>query len=181
MPAEHCVFSLKSLTRPSFRTMSLMSCPPTSTMTCGFCVELHRRLGVRDSLHQRDVGLQHVFQHILGVAGGADAQDFERAALRFDLLPQMPRTCRWCPGWDCRRKAGRPCTARHRSPTAAQPWSKSIRRRVPMKPLTVWPGVNFAPMNLGMRYFFFEAAPALRPTCSGRPHRTSLSLPGGQP
>jgi len=35
LPAEHWVFSLKSLTRPSLRTISLMSWPPTSTMTCG--------------------------------------------------------------------------------------------------------------------------------------------------
>ena len=37
LPAEHCVLSLKSLTRPSLRMMILMSWPPTSQMTsaCG--------------------------------------------------------------------------------------------------------------------------------------------------
>ena len=52
-------------------------------------VELQRRLGVRDGLHQRHVGLEHIFQNVLGVAGGGHAQHFELGALRFHLSAQV--------------------------------------------------------------------------------------------
>ena len=43
---------------------------------------------MRDGFDQRHVGFEHVFQHVLGVAGGADSEHLQRRALRFDLLAQ---------------------------------------------------------------------------------------------
>ena len=51
-------------------------------------VELHGRLGVGHGLHQRDIGLEHVLQHVLGIAGRADAQNFQRCTLRLHLLAE---------------------------------------------------------------------------------------------
>ena len=50
---------------------------------------MQRRFGVRHGLDDGRVGVQHVFQDVLGVAGGADAQDLQRGALLFDLLAQV--------------------------------------------------------------------------------------------
>ena len=52
-------------------------------------IKLQRRFGVRDGLHQRDIGVQHIFQDVLRVAGGAYAQHFELCTLRFHLLAQV--------------------------------------------------------------------------------------------
>ena len=54
-------------------------------------IELHRRLGVRDGFHQRHIGLQHVLQNVLGVAGRAHAHHFQGRALRFHLLAQCDK------------------------------------------------------------------------------------------
>ena len=48
-------------------------------------VEVQAGLGVRDGLDQRGIGADHVFQNVLGVAGGADAQDLQRRALIANL------------------------------------------------------------------------------------------------
>ena len=45
----------------------------------GILIELHRRLGVRHGFHQRDIGLEHVFQNVLGVSGRTDSQNLQRA------------------------------------------------------------------------------------------------------
>ena len=52
-------------------------------------IELEGRLGVRHGLDQRDVGVQHVFQNVLGVAGGGYSQDLELGILRLDLSAQI--------------------------------------------------------------------------------------------
>ena len=52
-------------------------------------VELQRRLGVRDGFHQRDVGVENVFQNVFRVAGGRDAQNFQLGVLRLDLPAQV--------------------------------------------------------------------------------------------
>ena len=92
-------------------------------------VELHRRLGVRDGLDQRDVGLEHVFQHVLGIAGGADAENFQLRALRLDLLADGSEHV---DGVLNRIAVGKLVgLAQHVAALrrAAPPWSKSSRRR----------------------------------------------------
>jgi hypothetical protein len=42
-------------------------------------VEVQRALAVRDRLDDRRVGAEHVAEDVLGVAGGADAEDLEGA------------------------------------------------------------------------------------------------------
>jgi len=49
-------------------------------------VELQGRFRVRDRFHQAHVGVQHVLEHVLGVAGGSDAEHFELRALVLDLF-----------------------------------------------------------------------------------------------
>ncbi len=51
------------------------------------------RLGVRHGLDDGRVGIEHVLQNVLGVAGGAHAENLERGALLFDLLRAGCRTC----------------------------------------------------------------------------------------
>ena len=50
----------------------------------GVGIEVQRRLGVRHGFDHGRVGVQHVLQDVLGVAGGADAQNLRawRPALR---------------------------------------------------------------------------------------------------
>ena len=52
-------------------------------------VELQRGFGVRDGFDQPDVGLQHILQNVLRVAGGRHAQHFELRALRLHLAAQV--------------------------------------------------------------------------------------------
>ena len=52
-------------------------------------VEVERALTVGDGLDDRRVGPEHVVEDVLGVAGRADAEDLELAALRLDLLPEI--------------------------------------------------------------------------------------------
>ncbi len=52
-------------------------------------IKLQRRLGVSHGLYQRHIRVQHVFQNILGIAGGGDSQDFELGVLRFNLSAQI--------------------------------------------------------------------------------------------
>ncbi len=54
----------------------------------GILVELHGRFGVRHGFHQRNIGLEHVFQNILGISGGADPEHFQGGSLRLHLLTQ---------------------------------------------------------------------------------------------
>ena len=54
----------------------------------GILVELHGRLGVGHGFHQRNIGLEHVFQNIFGVSGGADPEHFQRRSLRLHLLAE---------------------------------------------------------------------------------------------
>ena len=89
MPAEHCVFSLKSLTRPFLQDDELDVLPADVDDHVRIVVELQRRLGVRDGLDQRHVGVQHVFEDVLGVSGRADAQHFQLRALSFHLVAQV--------------------------------------------------------------------------------------------
>ena len=149
-----------------------MSCPPTSTMTCGVLVELHRRFGVRDGLDQRDIGLQHVFQHVLRVAGRAHAEHFERRALRLHLLTQMRRTCRWCPGSDCRSKADTPCTARRPLRTSS---TALVEVDPPSRPRSRGPSrrAEVAGLNFG-RCILLELCQFLIATRSGRRARLRL-------
>ena len=39
-------------------------------------------------LHQRDIGVQHFFQNVLGVSGGCDSQDFQPCTLALHLPAQ---------------------------------------------------------------------------------------------
>ena len=48
-------------------------------------VEVQAGLGVRDGLDERGVGADHVLQNVLGVAGGADAEDLQLGALIANL------------------------------------------------------------------------------------------------
>ncbi len=50
-------------------------------------VEVQAGLGVRDGFDQRGIGADHVLQNVLGVAGGADAQDLR--ASRPDPRPAV--------------------------------------------------------------------------------------------
>ncbi len=52
-------------------------------------VELQGRFGVRHGLDQRHIGVQNVFENVLGVTGGGDAQNFQLRLLRFDLAAQV--------------------------------------------------------------------------------------------
>ena len=54
----------------------------------GILVELHGRFGVRHGFHQRDIGLEHVFQDVLGVSGRTDSQNLQRRSLRLHLLAE---------------------------------------------------------------------------------------------
>ncbi len=54
----------------------------------GLGVKVHARLRVRDRLDEGDVGVQHVFEDVFGIAGRADAEHVQLAALIFDLLLQ---------------------------------------------------------------------------------------------
>src|SRR5215472_4301480 len=47
-------------------------------------VELHRRLSMRYSFDQCDISLQHVFQHVFGVAGRSHSEHFECCTLRLN-------------------------------------------------------------------------------------------------
>ena len=52
-------------------------------------VELQRRFGVRDGFHQRDVGIQNIFQNVFRVAGGRDPEHFQLRVLRLHLPAQV--------------------------------------------------------------------------------------------
>jgi hypothetical protein len=52
-------------------------------------IKLERRLGVSYGLYQCHICVKHVFQNVLGVAGGGDSQDLELGILRFDLSAQI--------------------------------------------------------------------------------------------
>ena len=51
-------------------------------------VKLERGFGVCHGFHQGDIGLQNIFQNVLGVASGRDTQHFELGMLRFNLAAQ---------------------------------------------------------------------------------------------
>ena len=52
-------------------------------------VEMQAGFGVRHGLHQRGVGADHVLQNVLGVAGGADAQNLQLHALVANLAVEL--------------------------------------------------------------------------------------------
>ena len=52
-------------------------------------VKLQRRFGVRNRLDQRDIGLENIFQDVLGIAGCCDAQNLQFGVLRFHLAAQV--------------------------------------------------------------------------------------------
>ena len=54
----------------------------------GILVELHGRFSVRHSFHQRDIGLEHVFQDVLGVSRRADTKHFQGCSLRLHLVAE---------------------------------------------------------------------------------------------
>ena len=58
-------------------------------MASGCFVVVQGRLGVRDRLHQRDVGADNITQGVLRITGRCRSQDFYAGALRFDLAPQL--------------------------------------------------------------------------------------------
>ncbi len=55
-------------------------------------VEVQAGFGVGDGFDQRGIGADDVFQNVLGVAGGADAEDLERGALIGNLRSSLPIT-----------------------------------------------------------------------------------------
>ena len=52
-------------------------------------VKFQRRFGVRHGFHQRHIRLEHLLQHVLGIAGGRDAEHFQFRILGLDLSAQV--------------------------------------------------------------------------------------------
>ena len=52
-------------------------------------VEVQAGFGVRHGFHQRGIGAHHVLQNVLGVAGGADAQNLQLRALIANLAVEL--------------------------------------------------------------------------------------------
>ena len=59
----------------------------------GVGIKTQRRLGVGYGFHQRNIGVQHVAQDILGIAGCADTKHFEVRSLRLHLLAERLKSC----------------------------------------------------------------------------------------
>ena len=137
-------------------------------------VELHGRFGVGHGFHQRHIGLEHVLQ------GRPWRSRWCRRPGLPAPRPAIPpaggarRTCRWCPGSDCRPTVDRPCRARRPASDSSTALVEVEPPSSPTNPRTVSPTANFAPMNFGHR------CPATAGQARLPDHRTRLVGDGAE-
>ena len=89
LPAEHCVFSLKSFTAPSCSDDDLDVL--ASDVDDGLHVgeQAQRRLRVRHGFNQGDIGGEDLFQKVFGIAGGSHAKHLHRPRGHAQLAAQI--------------------------------------------------------------------------------------------